>query len=205
MKKKLIVDILMFILMLLEFSRMYLPTIIHELVGIILLILVIIHLILNKNYLKNIFKSKYKPKNVIMLAVNVLLVISFMITTIFGLLSSQDTLTFMNINNLDITHLHKVFGYISLIIVAIHLGINFNAMFGKLTKLINNKIILSIIGIVIIVLGIYSFNKVDFWNHLIGKYGFGLTTGNFIINTFEYLSIIMMITIITNIIYKKIK
>ena len=41
MKKKLIVDILMFILMILEFSRMYMEPIYHEIIGVILFILVI--------------------------------------------------------------------------------------------------------------------------------------------------------------------
>lgn len=52
--KRLVVDILLFILMIFEFSRMYMPTILHEIIGILLLVLVVIHLILNRNYIKNI-------------------------------------------------------------------------------------------------------------------------------------------------------
>ncbi len=204
MKKKLIVDTLMFILMLLEFSRIFTGALIHEIIGIALLILVIIHLILNKNYLSNIPKAKYNSKNLIMLIVNILLICSFLLTTVFGLLSSQETLTFLNIHNLTIIKLHKIFGNISLIIVGIHLGINFNAMFGKITKLIKNNIVNYILGIVIIAIGIFSSIKVDFTKHVIGEYGFGIKEGNIIINILEYLSIILMITIIINFIYKRI-
>ena len=66
MKKKLIVDIIMFILMLLEFSRLFTGALLHELIGIALLILVIVHLILNKNYILNIRKAKYNKQNIML-------------------------------------------------------------------------------------------------------------------------------------------
>jgi len=77
MNKRTIVDILMFILILLEFSRGYLEPIFHEIFGIGLLILLIIHLILNKNYIKNILKGKYNTKRYIMLIINLSFFITF--------------------------------------------------------------------------------------------------------------------------------
>ena len=53
--------------MLLEFSRLYTGALIHELIGIALLILVIVHLILNKNYLLNILKAKYNVRSTIII------------------------------------------------------------------------------------------------------------------------------------------
>lgn len=204
MKKKLIVDISMFIFMLLEFSRLFTGALLHELIGIALLILVIIHLILNKNYILNIRKTKYNVKSIIILITNILLIFSFLLTIVFGILSSQETLTFLNIHNLTIVKLHKILGNVSLIVIGIHLGINFNAMFGKITKLIKNNIVNYILEIIIIMLGIYSSIKVDFIKHVIGEYGFSIKEGNIIINILEYLSIVMMITIIINFIYKRI-
>lgn len=204
MKKKLIVDIIMFILMLLEFSRLYTGALLHELIGIALLILVIVHLILNKNYLLNILKAKYNVRSIIMLITNILLIISFLLTIVLGILSSGEILTFLNIHNLTIVKLHKILGNVSLIVIGIHLGINFNAMFGKITKLIKNNIVNYILGIIIIMLGIYSSIKVDFIKHVIGEYGFSIKEGNIIINILEYLSIILMFTIIINFIYKRI-
>lgn len=203
MKKKLIVDILMFILMLLEFSRLFTGAFLHELIGIVLLILVIVHLILNKNYILNIRKAKYNVRSIIMLITNILLIISFLLTIVLGILSSQETLTFLNIHNLTIVKLHKILGNVSLIIIGVHLGINFNAMFGKITKLIKNNIVNYILGIVIIIFGVYSSIKVDLIKHVIGEYGFGIKEGNIIINILEYLSIILMFTIIINYIYNR--
>ena len=204
MKKKLIVDISMFILMILEFSKVFTGPFIHELIGIILFILVITHLILNRSYILNITKAKYNTKNTIMLIINILLMVSFILTSIFGFLISQEILTFLNIHKLKIIKIHKVFGYISLIIMGMHLGINFNAMFGKLTNKIKYPIINTCLGVGIVSFGIYSFIKVDFWKRMTGTYGFSIKSGTIYMNILEYLSIIMMVTIIVNFIYKRI-
>ena len=191
--KKIVVDIMMFILMLLEYSRAYLPSEIHEIIGICLIILVLIHLILNRKYFKAIPKGKYPFKRSFMLIVNVLFIITFSATCITGLLSSQDILTVMNIGNLTTIYLHKIFAYASIIVLGMHLGVNLTKLFNKF----ENKLIY----ITIIILGAYSFIAVDFWNHLTGNYGFSLVTGNIIINTMEYLLIILMFSTITHLIF----
>ncbi len=201
MKKKLIVDILMFILMILEFSRGFMLPILHEIIGIILFILVIVHLILNKNYIKNISKMKSDVSSISMLIVNISFFITFILSIIFGILSSQDLLKFLNIHNVEIINLHKVFSYISLIILGFHLEINFNVMFGKLFKKINNYVCY-LIQFVIVIYGIYSFIKLDIVKHITGTYGFSIVSGNIFINILEYLSIILMIAFIVNSIYK---
>lgn len=190
--KKIAVDILLFILMLLEYSRVYLPSEIHEIIGICLIILVIMHLALNKKYFKAISKGKYSFKRSFMLAVNVLFIITFSATCITGILSSQDILTVMNIGNLTTIYLHKIFAYASVIVLGMHLGINLTKLFNKFNK---------ILYVIIIILGAYSLIAVDFWNHLIGNYGFSLVTWNIIINMLEYLLIILMFSAITHLVF----
>ncbi len=199
---KLIVDILMFILMLLEFSKVYMKPIFHEIFGIILVILIITHLFLNRNYIKNIFKGKYNLSRIIMLIINIGFFITFILSLIFGLLSSQELLKFLNIKNLTIISLHKILAYISLIFLGLHLGINFNAMFNKIKI---NKIIKIILGIVFIIYGIYSFIKLDILKHITGTYGFSIVEGNIFINILRYFSIVMMLSIIMNFINNKIR
>ena len=191
--KKIVVDILLFILMLLEYSRVYLPSEIHEIIGICLIILVLIHLTMNRNYFKAIWKGKYSFKRSFMLVVNVLFIITFSATCITGILSSQDILTVMNIGNMTTVYLHKIFAYASVIVLGMHLGVNLTKLFNKF----ENKLIY----IIIIILGAYSFIAVDFWNHLIGNYGFSLVTGNILINTLEYLLIILMFSTLTHLVF----
>ena len=123
----------------------------------------------------------------------------FTLTCVLGMLSSQYTLTFMNIGNLTTIYLHKIFAYLGLILLGLHLGINLNLMFNKLGK----RKISYALYLIIIICGIYSFFKVDFLNHLLGNSGFSLVTGNLIVNSLEYLSIILMISIFSNILFNK--
>lgn len=202
--KKIIVDILMFILMLVEFSKVHLPPEIHEIVGICLFVLVIIHLILNRKYIRAIPKGKYNLKRSALLIINVAFMIVFFSTIIFGLLSSQKILTFLNIGSLTAVYLHKILAYLSLILLGIHLGVNLSGMFNKIEEKISNRSVLYLIYIILIVLGIYSFIDVDFYNHLIGNYGFSPVRGNLITSILEYLSITVMITFVVNLIYRRI-
>lgn len=193
-------DILLFILMLMEFSKVYLPPEVHEIICICLIVLVIIHLILNRRYIKAIPKGKYNLKRAIMLVINVAFMVVFALTCIFGLLSGQYVLTFMNIGNLTTVYLHKILAYLSLLLLGLHLGINLNVLFERIEK----SNIVYTVYLIIVAFGIYSIIQLDFLNHLLGNSGFSLVTGNFVINSIEYLSIILMVTILTNIIFKKV-
>ncbi len=202
MKKKLTVDILMFILMILEFSRVYTGALLHEIMGIILALLVIIHIVLNLNYIKNISQGSYNLKRIIILIINIMFIITFLLTIILGLLSSQELLPFLNLHELDINKLHKIVSYICLIILGLHLGINFNAMFGKLSNTIKSKLLKVFIFIIIFTFGIYSIIDVELISHLVGTYGFMNSDKFIIIHILEYLSIILLISLSFNFIMK---
>ena len=205
MKKKTLIDILLLIFITLEFSKGYMNPLYHEIFGIILIILLLIHLILNKNYLKNITKGKYNLSRTIMLTINTLFMLTFILSLLFGILSSEVLLKSFNIGSFTIIKLHKICAYMSIIIMGFHLGINFNAMFSKITKRIKNKSLLHITKLIIILYGIYSFIRLDILKHILGTYGFSIIEGNILINIFEYLSIVMMIVLVMNRIYNKIK
>lgn len=186
--------------MLIEFSKVYLPPL-HEIVGICLLALVIAHLILNGKYIKAIPKGKYNLKRSSFLIINVAFMIVFFLTTIFGLLSNQEILTFLNIGSLTTVYLHKILAYICLILLGIHLGMNINGLFRKVENKLP-KTLTYFLYIIIVIFGIYSMVQVDFINHITGNHGFSIVTGNILINTIEYLFIILMFSVITHIILK---
>lgn len=185
--KKIIVDILLFILMIIEYSRQYLNPTIHEIIGICLIVLVIIHLYLNRKYLKSIGKGKYNLKRKLMLFINIGFMVVFILTCTFGLVSGQ----FINMGNLTAIYLHKTFAYLSIILLGLHLSFNINILINKIP---HKKIIFPIL----IVFGIYCLAKVDFWNHLIGKYGFSIGGENIFINSIYYIGIVLMIIALVN-------
>ena len=198
--KRIIVDVLLMLFMLMEYSKAYLTPEIHEIIGLCLIVLIIIHLILNRRYFKAILKGKFNKKRIFDVIVNIVFLASFILTCVFGILSSQEILTFLNIKNISIIYLHKILAYICIIFLGFHLGITLKKFFKKIEKTIWKYVIY----LAIIICGIYSCIKIDFYSHLIGKTGFSLVSGNILINSLEYLSIILMIAVIVNIIYSHI-
>lgn len=119
MNKKITVDILMVIAIILEFLS--LPLLIHELIGIGLVFLIALHLKFNKRYFKAINKGKYNLKRTIELIVNIGLMISLLITIISGIFSNISSLKDLRIGNRKISHLHKQSSVFSLIFLVLHL------------------------------------------------------------------------------------
>ena len=203
--KKIIINTIMLVLIIMEFSKVYLPSVIHELIGILLFVFVIIHLYQNKNYFKTIFQKNNDRKKTALMMVNSVLMLSFLLTMIFGILSSKDLLKFFNIHSIYIVKLHKTISYYCLLFLGMHMGLNYEAMFGKIEKKIKNKMVILIPKIIIVLLGIYSWIKVDFWKRIIGKYGFSKLDKNLLICVIEYVLIVLMICIIVHFIVKKIE
>ena len=75
--------------------------------------------------------------------------------------------------------------------LGLHLSTNINPLMAKIPY---KKIIFPIF----IIFGIYSLIHVDFWNHLTGRYGFSITTGNILINSIYYIGIVLMIIVLLN-------
>lgn len=133
MDEKITVDVLMFIAIILEFVS--LPILIHEIIGIGLVFLIILHINFNKNYFKAIPKGKYTLRRTIDLIINIGLLISLSITIISGILSSQSSLKSMKIGNHKISHIHKSSSILSLIFLGLHLLTTRKKLSRKLKKL----------------------------------------------------------------------
>lgn len=119
MNKKITVDILMVIAIILEFLS--LPILIHEIIGIGLVFLIALHLKFNERYFKAITKGKYNLKRTIELIVNIGLMISLLITIISGIFSAMGSLKDLKIGKHKISHIHKQSSIFSLIFLVLHL------------------------------------------------------------------------------------
>ncbi len=190
MIKRVIINILLLVLTILEFSKAYLTPELHEIIGILLILLLIIHLLQNRKYIKSISGKNRK----ILYFTNILLLITFSATMILGLLSSQ-LIPILNIHLIITNYLHKILAYITLIFVSIHLGQNLNKMLYNITIRVKQ-----VITVIISIFGIISFMDVDYINHITGNIGFATNNTNIFINSLEYLSIILTIALITHLI-----
>ena len=106
MNKKITVDILMFIAIIVEFLSM--PILIHEMKY-------------NKRFFKSMHKGKYTLKKNLKNIINIGLLASLLITIISGIFISRKSLKGMKIGNHKISHIHKSSSIFSLIFLALHL------------------------------------------------------------------------------------
>ena len=132
MNKKITVDILMVIAIILEFLS--LPILIHEIIGIGLVFLIALHLKFNKRYFKAITKGKYNLKRTIELIVNIGLMISLLITIISGIFAAVGSLKDLRIGNRKASHLHKPSSVFSLIFLVLHLIVTRKKLARELKK-----------------------------------------------------------------------
>lgn len=131
--KKITVDVLMIIAIILEFLS--LPILIHEIVGIGLLFLIILHIQFNKNYFKAIPKGKYNLKRTIDLIINIGLMISLITTIISGIFCSRKSLKSLKIGKHKMPHIHKSFSIFSLIFLVLHLLTTRKKLLREIKKL----------------------------------------------------------------------
>ena len=88
-KTKILVDILMTIIFILLMCQQVTGAFAHEVLGVSVIILFIIHQILNKNFYKNIFKGKYNKLRVAYLVIDILLLIMMIIMIISAFMFSE--------------------------------------------------------------------------------------------------------------------
>ena len=185
---KMIVDILMLVLMLLEYSKMYTGQLLHEIFGIALLGLFIIHNVLNINFYKTLFKGKYNVQRLITTIIDLLFLLCMLFTIILGIPISDKVFKFLELNgNMTMRKLHTIFGYWGLVVLSIHLGLHFKMIFSKINNRAKDNIILRIaiyfIQGLIIIYGIKLMIDNNLGDYLIGKSSFAIPNGN-IINSF---------------------
>ena len=132
--KKIIVDILMGIAIVLEFVS--LPILVHEAVGIGLLLLIALHLKSHENYFKAITKGKYTLKRTKDLIINIGLLISLLVTIISGIFTAQQSLKNIRIAGQKVSSIHKTSSVISLIFLGLHL-LNSSKKLSKEVKKLN--------------------------------------------------------------------
>ncbi len=177
-KKKIIIDILMYILFIILMGHHITENLIHEILGTLLFVLFIIHNILNYRFYKTIFKGKYTIKRTIILIIDLLLLISMICMIISAINISSEVFSFLNIESkIWGRKLHMLSTSWGFIFMSIHIGLHINILINKLNKKMKNntfEYVYYLILILIFIYGIYSFIKLNFISDM------------FLLNAFKY-------------------
>ena len=182
MKKiKIVLDIIMFISMILLMKTNITGLQLHEILGICLFIIFIIHKIINfkwvKSVGKNILNKNMKSKSKIMFSLDLILFVFIILNVITGILVSKFILVSITANNIEtVTILHKFFAWWSLILISIHIGLHWenfvNYFERKFKSLKENKILhilFILLYITITIIGIWSISRASVYSKLILK------------------------------------
>ena len=143
-------------------------SLIHEWLGISLIVLFFVHLWLNRWWLKTLFKGRYNISRSILTLVNIVLILDVILLTFSGLIMSRmfefaDTEEFMSFARS--AHISASFwGYV---IMSFHIGLNwhiFSAMMFKKWK--PGKILPHIVAVMIMIWGGYAFVRRNIWDYM---------------------------------------
>lgn len=193
---RIIVDIALAVILFLLMLNSKIGILAHEILGVSLIVLFIIHHVINRSFYKNIFKNKYSKLRIVYLVIDTLMAIMMLVMIVSSFLISQRLFVSFGLGNDYLGRiLHIISSYSLYILCGLHLGLHYNSVF-KLKK--ENKIVLNIFLIIIsCVFGTHGFIKRNF----IGKlslsilypihYEEGITTW-----IIDYISIFIMFLMI---------
>ncbi|MFA6844901.1 MAG: DUF4405 domain-containing protein [Sphaerochaetaceae bacterium] len=156
-KYKLLLDLGMIIVLLLMYNKAAITLSFHEIAGLIVLVVMLVHVAINYKWVikitRRLFAKGTPTKTRVSYAVNLLLLISTVVMIISSLLISKTIFTSLQ-GGAIWKPIHFFTAAVMLILLGIHLGLHFhfirNALFGTKGKL--SKVILILLCILVLVL-----------------------------------------------------
>jgi len=142
-KLRITLDMSMTVLLLCAYAFQIIGRTAHIWVGIVIFVLFAVHIFINRNWFKMMFKGKYTIRRIAMTAVNILLVLAAVTMMITGVLEARQ--------------IHTTTAYWFLLLIGIHLGLHW----GIFTKFINkNNFIITVmrmLACLFAAFGVWSF------------------------------------------------
>lgn len=172
----------------------------HEVIGVLMAIIVIVHHCLNKYWVKNLKKTVHFFDNCIVF----LLIFTFIGSMISGILMSRHLFTFRIYLPLFM-RMHMLCTYWGFILMAIHLGLHFRTLRPFMNRYIADKKLVYI-SLIIIVYGIFAFFKRDILGYLLSRNLFFMLGDHesLFLYLFDYTAIMYSIACITYLIKGKV-
>lgn len=156
---KRIVDIAMTVLLLCLMAYQVTGEMAHEWIGMGMTVLIIIHQILNRKWYGALFKGKYRPYRILSTTLNILLLLSFLLTAFCGMSMSGYAVPFLYgmapVSFVRRTHLSM--SHWSFVLMGMHLGMHIPMMTAGLKWKGRTKTILAGLFTCIGGIGLYLF------------------------------------------------
>lgn len=172
---KMAIDILMTVILLFLMGFQFWGDAAHEWAGAGMFVLFIIHHILNRGWYRALFKGKYSPARIFQVVINLLLFLTMIGQMISGIMLSRHVFAFLPIDGgMSFARLlHMVAAYWGFVLMALHLGLHWNMVLGRLgrgLRIIQSSRIKNItaktVGIIIAFYGSYVFVRRDLLTYM---------------------------------------
>ena len=154
-----IIDIAMTVLLLCLMAYQVTGEMAHEWIGMGMTVLIIIHQILNRKWYGALFKGKYRPYRILSTTLNILLLLSFLLTAFCGMSMSGYAVPFLYgmapVSFVRRTHLSM--SHWSFVLMGLHLGMHIPMMTAGLKWKGRTKTILAGLFTCIGGIGLYLF------------------------------------------------
>ena len=140
----------------------------HEIIGVVMFVLFILHHILNFGWTKALFKGKYPPKRIVGTIVNAAVMICMLGLMYSSLVISNYVFVFLKLGGTGFARtVHLLCAYWGLVLMSVHLGMHISQMAARME--LKNKHLLWTLHILfgmIAAIGIYEFIKLKLADYL---------------------------------------
>ena len=172
-KARMIIDILMVALLPLLMAYSLIGENIHEVLGICMFALFIVHHAINRKWWTGIFKGKYNAVRILNTAVNLFLAVFMLLQPISGILMSKYVLKEVTISGASsaLRTIHMALAYWGFIMMSFHLGLHIRVISAKI-KIHMNKVVrtaVTVLFLLIAAYGVYAFINRGIGDYLLMK------------------------------------
>jgi hypothetical protein len=195
---RLVNDLVMTFLMLIAMAYYIIGNMFHEVVGVVVLLLFIVHNFLNRRWYKTIFQGKFNVRRILQIGINLLFLVTMVLMMISAILISSDLFPFIPINNdMMMRQIHVQTAYWGFIIMAVHIGLSWGMIINSVRRMTGitgtsriRSIALRILAVLIVAYGVHSSFEGEMGSKLFIYNPFGWFTDDSIIRfLIEHLSI----------------
>lgn len=170
-KLKMLVDVVMTALFLVEMAYHVTGNSLHEWLGMGLFALFLLHHGLNWNWHRTLFHGKYTPARVFMTVLDILLLLSMLGMMVSGILLSRDVLRALHLRaGMFGRRLHMISTAWGFVLMAAHVGFHWGQVIAMCRKKVGQKAQTAMPRVIAVLLALYGVYA--FWVRHLGEYMF---------------------------------
>jgi len=172
-KLRIALDIAMIAMLLCAYNSRLARETAHIYIGIALFILFAIHIFINRNWFKIIFKGKYAPHRIVMTVINISLALAVVTLMITGILEARWKDSFLQCEGeITLRQLHTTTAYWFWPLIGVHLGLHWGAFTKFIGKNFFFVLAVRILACLFAVFGVWSFFDRDMFAKLFLGFSF---------------------------------